>query len=119
MVNDTVAQYTASKKDPNVSPSTLKTINADTIIYPNANVQTALSASPDFFITLNTILMLFEYLNALNTLKTLIILKILRSLNSLNPLLNTDSDGNIDTRSIIAHGVNGYLTKDTTPFPTI
>ena len=59
--------------------------------------------------------MLFEYLNALNTLNTLNVLKILKSLNNLNPLLNKVNAGRMDTKSMIAQGVNGYLTKEEAP----
>ena len=62
------------------------------------------------------IIMLFEYLNTLNTVKTLNALNVLKSRNNLKLSLNMVSAGNIEMRSMIANGVNGYFRNDAMPF---
>ena len=91
----------------NDSGSTLKTINAEIIMYAIAKVPTAINDSLDFLNTDTIILTLFEYLNILNALKTLNALAILNILKSLNPLFKMEIDGKIDIISIIAKKPNG------------
>ena len=59
--------------------------------------------------------MFLEYLNALNTLNTLNVLNSLNIFNKRYPLANIVSDGNIESKSIIAIKLNGYNKNDNTP----
>lgn len=56
--------------------------------------------------------MLLEYLITSNTLKTLNVLNNLNTFRILNASLTAIIDGSIESKSIIAIGVNGYKRKD-------
>jgi hypothetical protein len=101
-----------AKKVGKVSGSTLNTINAETIMYPIANVPTTIRESFCFLKTLIIMVIFLEYRNVLNTLNTRNVLNNLKIFNTLNPLFIIVTDGKIDKISIIAIGVNGYRKKD-------
>lgn len=79
-----------------------------------AKTHTAMSDSFDLFITDIMISKLLEYLKARRALSTRRALAILSKRSNLNPLLIRTNDGNIEMRSIMAIGENGYLTNDNT-----
>lgn len=104
VVSETVAQYTASKKFPNVDGSTWNTISAVTNMYDRARAPTVSRASFFFFRTFTIMLMFFEYLKNLNTRNAF---KSLKIRNTFKALFTFTTDGNIDSRSMIAIGRNG------------
>ena len=55
---------------------------------------------------------LFEYLTTLNTLNTLSVLNSLSTLNIRKAPFTASKDGRIESKSIIAIGVKGYITND-------
>ena len=105
----------ASKKVSNVSGSKLNMIRAVTNTYPTANAQTTIKLSFCFLKTLIMILMFFEYLNALKTRNTRSVRSNLATFRTLKPLLSNEMLGRIETKSIIAIKVKGYLKNEDAP----
>ena len=64
--------------------------------------------------TLDIISKLFEYLKNLKARKTFKVRNNLNSFNNLNPLFKTVIEGKIETKSMTARGVIGYIKKDRT-----